>query len=159
MQLSYDAEMQKARPGMEGDTSFSDIVTAKNTSEKGYHGLMVAQNGEDGFKAPAAATDITTSPLGVVACAHDMESNRDSDEPHYDEKFPVNVLRKGRIWVRTEGTITVGTSTVNVRYAGTGEKGAFAGTAVSMETAVLPNARWVKGVTGAGLALLEINLP
>lgn len=157
-QTSYSVDQPVAKAGMLADLSFKDVVTRSNAAAV-LVGKLVSLDGEGKCKAPAAATDITNATLaqGVVLSQHAMESSA-SGAPQYPAKSAVPVARKARVWVETEDAITVGTSSVNVRYAGTGDKGSFAGAPVTNETAVLPNARWVQGNSAAGLALLEIDL-
>jgi hypothetical protein len=76
----------------------------------------------------------------------------------YAAKDTLNILRKGQIWVLTEGTVAAG-GNVFVRYAGTGTKGACRAAAVTDEAGQLLGAKFVTSVTGAGLAIVEINLP
>ncbi len=160
MQTSYSIDQAAAFAGMKGDGApVQDVVTGENAAAVLFGSYACLDSAVGSIKAPAAAVDITAigKQVGVVLAKQDMVSSA-SGSAQYPAKSAVPVMKKGRVWVTVEDAITVGTSTVNVRYAGTGNKGAFAGAAVSSETAVLPGARWLSNTTGAGVALLEINL-
>lgn len=162
MQTSYSLNISPAQAGQIGDSGFHDIVSRKNTASALLFGHAVKLGASEGeVIAPAAAADITDLKLlqGVVVASQTLASSSSGD-PQYPLKSTVPVMRKGRIWVKTESTVTVGTSGVHVRYAGVGNAGAFRGATVSMETAQIPDAqaKWVVGASASGFALLELNL-
>lgn len=74
---------------------------------------------------------------------------------------PCNVLRRGRIAVVVEEAISLGDAVFFRHTAGVGEQvGAFrtdADTADADE--ITEGAEWVSETTGAGIAILELNLP
>lgn len=160
MQLTYGA----MEPGLEGglvDTSYvKDVKTLANTATTVDFGHFVTRGATATTAIVPATAAAITSELNVRGVAlHDPTVlNQSSGDPHYPLNSPMNVLRKGRVWVRSEDAITVGTSTVNVRYAGTGTKGAFRGAAVTDETAVLPKSKWLTSCDAGGLAVLELDL-
>lgn len=160
-QTSYSIDQAVAIEGMIADASLvQDVITGQNQVTAVEFGKFVAKGaGDNDIIVPAAATDITSALLrrGVVHAHQAMESSA-SGNPQYPVKSAVNVLKKGRIWVKPEDTVDP-TLSVHVRYAGVGTKGAFRGATVASETAVLANARWLSTTTVAGqLALLEIDL-
>jgi hypothetical protein len=160
-QTSYPQYQDPAIAGQKADIGNDDVVSA-NADDAALDGhFLTLGAGEGKCKQPAAAADITNvqKALGVAvrSLAREMEIGN-TDPAQYKAGAMVPVMKKGRLWVVVEDAITVGTSTVNVRYAGTGNKGAFLGAAVAMETAVLDGAKWIKGTSGAGLALLELSL-
>jgi hypothetical protein len=162
MQTSYSQNLVAGFPGLKYDGAFSqDIVTGENVAAAHGFGKFACLGAGPGLIAlPAAAADITDlkKAIGVVLAKQDMESSASGD-PQYPVKSAVPVMKKGRVWVNTESAVTAGSSDVHVRYvAGSGSVGAFRGAAVASETAILPDAKWLSTTTGAGLALLEINL-
>lgn len=162
MQTSYSINQAAGRIGGIADSGPKLIDTYLNPDAVLYFGHVATLGAaEDEAVAPDAAADITDEKLvlGVVVASHEMESVNDSLDPHYVVKSAVPIMRKGRVWCAPEDTITKGTSTVNVRYTGTGKAGALLGGAVSMETAVLPKARWESSTSGNGqLAILALDL-
>ncbi len=72
-----------------------------------------------------------------------------------------SLVRNGRIWVVVEEAITVG-DLVFVRHTAGGggtQLGAWRNDADTASAQAVPEASWLKGSTGAGIALLQINLP
>jgi len=161
MQTSYSVKQAASFAGLIADTyQGKDIVTKVNEDGVIYIGRLVSfDDGDLTAKHPAAAADITGKAIGVVAHSHNNQSKNDGLDPNYEIKKPFDVMKKGRIWVKSEDAVTAYNSTVNVRYvAGSGVVGGFLGAAVSMETAVLPNARWITSCGAGELAVLEVNL-
>lgn len=166
-QLSYSVNQSAAKIGQLADLGLAkDIVTGYNpaSGEVALFGhFMTKGTGANDVKRPAAAADITDLKLarGVVIASEAIVSDPSVVDPQYPVKSAPSILKKGRIWVVAEDAITAGTSGVHVRYAGTGNKGAFRGAAVVGETGQLQDAqaKWLSSTTAPGqLALLEINL-
>lgn len=83
----------------------------------------------------------------------------------YADKETVNVVSKGVIWVYSTAAIALGDAVrfFNADHSGT-VTGAFLGrftkTAVATKTtAITAGARWLSETSGAGLVLLEIDIP
>ena len=83
----------------------------------------------------------------------------------YPDKETVNVVSKGVVWVYTTAAIALGDAVrfFNADHSGT-VAGAFLGrftkTAVANKTiAVSTGARWLSETSGAGLVLLEVDIP
>ena len=83
----------------------------------------------------------------------------------YPDKETVNVVSKGVIWVYSTAAIALGDAVrfFNADHSGT-VTGAFLGrftkTAVATKTtAITAGARWLSETSGAGLVLLEIDIP
>lgn len=166
-QLSYSVNQSAAKIGMLADLGLAkDIVTGYNSAvgEVALFGHFMSKGtGDNDVKRPAAAADITDLKLakGVVIASEAIVSNPAVTDPQYPVKSAPSILKKGRIWVVAEDAVTAGVSGVHVRYAGTGNKGAFRGASVVAETAQLQDAqaKWLSSTTAPGqLALLEINL-
>jgi hypothetical protein len=75
----------------------------------------------------------------------------------YDD---VPLMRQGRIFVTAEGTVTRG-DPVFVRFvvAGSEVYGGLSNAPDSTDCGLLLGARWGSSRTGAGIAILELNLP
>jgi hypothetical protein len=83
----------------------------------------------------------------------------------YPDKETVNVVSKGVVWVYTTAAIALGDAVrfFNADHSGT-VTGAFLGrftkTAVANKTvAISAGARWLSETSGAGLVLLEVDIP
>jgi hypothetical protein len=82
----------------------------------------------------------------------------------YPDKETVNVVSKGVVWVYTVEAIAL-TDAVRfykADYSGTttgAYLGRFGKTAVSTKTIAVSGARWLSKTTGAGLVLLELDIP
>lgn len=75
----------------------------------------------------------------------------------YKSGASVSVLTEGPIWVETEEAVTVN-DPVYVRAVATGteKKGVFRKSEDSTDCILIPNGRWLRGNSGAGLAVLEL---
>lgn len=72
-----------------------------------------------------------------------------------------SLVRQGRIWVVVEEAVAVGDAVFFRHTAGGGgsELGAFRNDADTVTADQVTQASWVVGSAGAGVALLEINIP
>lgn len=154
MQTSYSINQSAALEGGLYDLGLDKDVVSGVSAAAVKIGKLVTLSAQDIYAAPAASGDVTAKSCGVVLRPINLaQDGLDSIEA----KKPFNVLKKARVWVKPEdiGNFAIN-GAVNVRYAGTGDKGAFRCASVSSETAVLPNAKFI-GKSG-DLALIEINL-
>ena len=168
VQTSYTIGMAVGFPGMIADASMiQDIETHYNPEGAVFFGRVVTRGAAaTQIVHPDAAAEITDEKLvrGLVVATQETVSSYPNDnlDPAYPAAMPVPVMRKGRMWVLAEDTITEGTSTVNVRYlagAGGTKLGSLRGASVVNETAVLPKSKWKTSTSGAGqLAIVEIDL-
>ena len=101
--------------------------------------------------------------LGVSVYTATFEKGRSTNPfdriaAEYPGGSVLNVLREGRIYVETEGEVSVGDD-VYVRHTADGdldELGGFAG-ASGTGLVELTSARWHKGTNAEGLAVLQVN--
>lgn len=82
----------------------------------------------------------------------------------YPDKQTLNVLSKGVIWVYTVEAVALGSDVrafITDQSAGTAgaDQGRFGATASAGNTVLIGGARWLSETTGAGLALLELDIP
>lgn len=158
MQTAYNSSLSAAKAGLLADMGPKDIVTKTHASLKVLFGHLIALGADNELgKVPALATDVTANAVGFVVADQSQEFINDSSDPGAPAGKQFGVLKKGRIWCPCEdvGNFSHG-GAVNIRYAGTGNKGAVRCAAVSMETAVLPSAK-ILAVDG-NFALVELNL-
>jgi len=130
MQTSYSVDQDAAIIGGLYDIGFNDVMSFVS-EEKAYYGHFVTKGTEDDeVRAPTASGDITDVKLGrgVVVRTQAIESNDDSDDPHYSIGETINVLRKGRVWVQVENAVTP-EDAVYVRHTDTAtyNRGSFRG--------------------------------
>jgi len=115
---------------------------------------------------PVNAGNAGQSVIGVTVRTHNQTNDTKYDLGGVStaiagiDGYPVgssmNVLTRGCIWVQSETAVNV-TQPVYVRsVAGaTEQKGAFRSTVDGSDLQLVPNARWVKGTSAAGLAVVE----
>lgn len=159
-QLDYTIDQAVGFEGQLADLSIKDVESHLAEGEV-LIGKIVTQGTALGqVKHPTTAAGITDEKLlkGLAIHHHAMESTVGGTYSYLD-KAAVNVLRKGRAWVKPENVVTASTSVPEVRYAGTGDKGAIRGGNVASETAALPQSKFRSSTTVIGqLAILEIDL-
>jgi len=128
-------------------------------------GLFVCQDVMDQEKArvPIVAADVTTAltALGITCHTQAIEQFYQSvGGAGYALNEEMSIVKRGAIWVLTESTVTVA-STPYARYTvNTTEKlGAIRGDDDTSKAGIIPTARFLRGASAGGYALLEINLP
>jgi len=141
------------------DDSFA-IPLANGAGAAVGFGVMVrrdAANPEDQFDIFSATGQ---APVGILVHTHAQENPALAGDLGVDLLEPASVLRRGRIWVRVEEAVAVGDDVFFRHTAGTGtEIGAFRNDADTASCDQITNAQWLQGSTGAGVALLEVNIP
>ena len=163
MQTSYSIDQPKAIEGQLADLENKDVMTGENTLTDIFFGKFVSRGaGDNLIIRPAASTDITdvTKARGVALTHQAIESNLGSAAPFYPQKSAVNVLKKGRVWVKVEEAVTP-TDPVFVRFAsGAGGTvlGSFRKTADTATAAQLAGAKYLSNAAANGLALLELDI-
>jgi hypothetical protein len=103
---------------------------------------------------------VATRFLGVTLRTHHLEQAYNGDGAKYLVTDTMNVLNRGRVWVKVEETVAVG-DPVYLRFIpDTGKPvGGFRMSADSGDAILLDGCRWVRGASANGLAVLEINQP
>lgn len=166
-QTSYSLAQPVAMPGLLGDSGFHDILSGIAASAMGFGLAALKGSGDADLALPAASGDVAKV-RGVTV--HNQAIEQDSSGlAQYKQKSAVNVIHKGRVWVKVEEAVAPGDA-VAIRYSntyasGSGDgKGAFAKTAVTNEVAVFSDgsqgskAKWLTSASANGLALLEVAL-
>lgn len=135
MQTSYDLDQSVAFEGMLGDLSVKDVESHVAEAE-----ILIGKGVTQGTALgqvlhPDSAAKITDVKLfkGVAIHHHAMEQKYPAGSGNYSypQYASVNVLRKGRVWVKPEQTVTAGTSIPHMRFAngiadvGLVQKGSF----------------------------------
>jgi hypothetical protein len=127
-------------------------------------GRFVVQGTDDHETALPAASTLTETGLGIVAEIAPREDGTTAGT--FDSNEAVNIVTKGRVWVTVEDAVSAGQSAF-VRFTadsdGAGDAtrpvGNFRSDADTDEAVELPESRFETSTSGAGLALLYINLP
>ena len=158
-QTSY-VEQGQLLAGMKADTGFDDVLSALAEGAVPFGRFLAAgTDAERQVKLPALATDITNKKAlrGIAVHTHAIESEYQGSNPaEYKDEAAVSYIRKGRIAVEVDEAVST-TDAVFVRFAG-GNEGKFRSDADGSNAAELANARYVKGTTGPGIAIIEVNL-
>lgn len=150
--------------GMKADSGFDDILSALAEGVIPFGRLVRAGTDPDRQVIPlSAAGDITNKKLvrGVAIHTHAIESTLGgSDVPSYKDKAAVSYMRKGRVAVQVEEAVTPADPVFARHTSGGGgsEIGRFRTDADTASAAELANARYITSTTGAGIAILELNL-
>jgi len=143
MQTSYETHMELALEGQLADNGPVDVLSRVAESDDVKIGLAVTQGSADNLCDLAGDGDTL---LGIVIHSH----ARLVDAPKKGDV--VNVLRKGRCYVRPSGAVSAGDG---VYLAGSGKLAA----APIADEAAISGARWATSAADGELAVVEINLP
>lgn len=155
-QLSYAINLGKALVGMIADNMQVLDIKSKRAegSAVGFGLFVIKGTGDQDAKLPTAAFTLAQAE-GVAVAAQTLEDDRGTNDPQYPQNYAMNVMRKGRIWVKAQDVITKGTSGVWVDQTNGRIAGADGGNHVDIST----KARWDSSTTAADeLAVLELDL-
>lgn len=129
-------------------------IQAEASAEIPFGGCVVFGTTEQGVKLPAANTD---KPKGIISHSHAYDKDTELGTTGLKPKTQVNVVRRGQVWVTVEEAVAIGDRGY-VRYAGTGQKGAFRKSAVAGETLdVTSEVQFKTSTSGAGIALVDCD--
>ena len=180
-QGTYPQTLVKGHEGMIADLQAYVSRSYRNQSGAAIpFGVLVATD-NDPTSNDAYAVEIATGATGIVGLAVStltMEgvsgSSAYTPSPTpvysdgrvgYPDKQTINVLSKGVVWVYTTEAIALGDA---VRFWDTANTGSVAGSflgrfcktaSTTKTTAITAGARWLSETSGAGLVLLELDLP
>ena len=161
-QTSYSVDPALGFRGLLADPNTDSymIPLANGAAAAQGFGIMVrrdATNPEDQFDIFSATGQ---TPVGILVHTQAQQNQALADPLGVSLLETASVLRRGRIWVVVEEAITVGDDVYFRHTAGTGsEIGAFRNDADTASCDQVTNAQWLQGSTGAGIALLELNIP
>ena len=161
-QLSYSENMPLAVEGKQADAAINNLIegTLYASGAIPFGRSVVKVTGEDdGVILPSATGQKF---VGVSVLTQVEEQVLTTGVVEYDDKDPINVMRKGKIWVYVEEAVDPDTDSVYFRHtAGAGGSviGRFRTDADTATADAVPNARFVTSTTAAGIAVIEINNP
>lgn len=162
-QLAYSLDPDIAREGSLAHLDPGRFIVTGIASEPIAPGRLVIANGANkGMALPLSAANITGAVLvgGISILDASVEPTL-ADLPLYDIGKAFGVLRRGRIYVRSEDVIAA-PGAVYVRFqngSGVNPIGRFSGT-THADKGLLAGARWLTTTSAVDqLALLEIAIP
>jgi hypothetical protein len=173
VQGTYSRTLTAGHEGMIADLQSYVVRTGYNESGAVVaFGSVVVLNTSGTQLSVKKISGATDTIMGIATDTHVFENSAGSiytlaskDANNligYPDKQPINVLSKGVIWVYVNEAVPELNSDVRIRhttasskYAGRFDVSADAGKTVK----VTAGARWLSTTSGAGLALLEIDIP
>lgn len=159
-QTSVADAMTRAFQGMLADSANHTIesMTSEEASAEVPFGVMVKQGTSD--TQFLKLTAITDKLVGIVVHSHAYDKPNELGDTGLKPKVTAGILRIGRIWVPVEEAVTPASSVlVRAVVAGAEVAGAFRDTADASDLIDISHiARYRTTTTGAGIALLEINM-
>ncbi len=157
MQLNYDDLLPSVEGGL-GDAGHHDIVSRFSSSIVLF-GQGLAVVGPDESAQPSATGFVFEG----VALKVNLPLNNATGLAQYDANKAISVLRKGRVWVKSESIITnIITNGVFLRHTVNGAliPGQFRIDADTARADQITTARWLTTTAAINqLALLEFNIP
>ena len=161
-QTAYSVDPDLGFRGLLGDPNddaFALALANGSGAAVGF-GIMVrrdASNLEDQFDIFSATGQ---TPVGILVHTHAQQDSSLTGVNGVASLETASILRRGRIWVVVEEAITVGDDVYFRHTSGTGtEIGAFRNDVDGASCDQITDAQWLRGSSGAGVALLEINIP
>lgn len=164
MQTSITENPAAYQSGAIADSAFARDIVSRHVVVNGDAGAnpglavmrLVGTDDIDGCRQ--GHTVITAIAFEGVAM---LDTSLEQADPLYADTETVPVVRKGRIAVTVEEAVSDGDDVYfRVVAAGAEEAGAFRVSADGTDTIqISAGARWVSETAGAGIAVLEINLP
>ena len=159
-QTTYPTKPAVSFNGMLADLVDHDMTSKVNLDPGGAIPFGVAvKNGADDTTAvlPTAGNDKI---CGIAVHSHAYDNAALANSLGVPAGDMINNLKRGRVWVNVEEAVAVN-GAVRVRTSANGgntQLGAFRTTADAGHSGLLPNARFKSATTGAGLAIVEIDL-
>ena len=171
MQTAYNLNPPAARSGQLYDVSGNyDIATRVSSVAAPFGSFMVKDTGDDNVKLPSASASSSSVIDGVVVYSAFTQSGLAGDgvTPGVEAGKPINMLRKGRIWVYCETAFNPDSDTLFVRYTANGagkvvgqvRNDSDGGKADELgANGFLVAYQALNTLTGAGFLLLDLNIP
>jgi hypothetical protein len=127
-------------PGMEYDSSFSDIVSWIATVAIPF-GVLVYESAEGKASLPTATGNVTAGRCGIA-----LSDPMKASQVGYEIGDAVRVMKRGRCWIRTEEALAFGDVMFARFAAGTGTQlGAFRNDADTGTCSTPPNLLLLRG--------------
>lgn len=158
------AEQGVALDGMKADMGADDVLSRLAEGDIPMGRLCAVGTDKDAQAiVVATATDVTDQKkvLGVSLHSHDRETLAGANPPQYSDEESMNLMHKGRIYVKVEEAVTTDSPVFARVAAGGNGLGSFRASDPGGSAAVaLPadKARYLRGAGIDGLAVLELDL-
>lgn len=163
-QTSYPLNQPEAVAGNLADVGNNDIISRSAEAALVFGlGVMVGTDKDKQAKVLTSgvhASNVIDEKKFLGVTVRDLaRENLASSTNGYETYDTAAIIRKGRVYVKVEEAVTT-EDPVYVRHTtGTGTViGAFRKSADTNTAALLTNARWDKGASANGFAVLSINL-
>ncbi len=159
-QTTFDVVQAVAFAGMKGDATFDRVdsfINEESAAEMEF-GIMLQQGtlSNDAL----IPTGITNDLIGVLLHSHAYANDTEIGTTGVKPNVTLNVMSQGRCWVTTEETVTPASNVLVRCVTGTGTvMGRFRDTADGVTCLdISAYARYLSSTSGAGVALLEIDI-
>ena len=107
-----------------------------------------------------SSADVAADVLGLSFNTHNRQQQFSTGITYYSDKEPVNICRKGTVWVYGEEAVAPSSSVYGRFVKNTAKYQGYVGaSADSGKCLAISGAKYAKTTTEAGLVPLEINLP
>jgi hypothetical protein len=167
-QTSYSQSQKAGHPGLIFDTGYNDYISKLSDGVVPF-GRFVSRGSDINIcQLPQASTDVTdiTKGWGVAVSSQTLEHSVVGVNPSGFSQYPddasVSVMRRGRVWVDTEGSWAAG-DPVYVRFATNASQtglGAFRNAADASNAVQLAGATWINTGNAANgdIGIIEFDL-
>lgn len=149
-QTTYSETIAAAKAGMIANTEPVTLIsrTVETVAGVGFGKVVQQGAGDNGCKSDLTAMTADTY-LGVTVRERSVRPETPDQFAQYES---ARIMRKGVIWVMTDGAVAAG-SDVTVTLA----TGGLGTAAVAAGIIAIPGARWDSSTAGAGLAKLRLG--
>jgi hypothetical protein len=156
-QTSFQSDPDIAYEGQIAYPMLPRVVMSRAVAQVGGipFGRAVVRAADRTVKLPAAGADITNTFEGFAL----RQEYNEADSAGYANLKGLPVLRRGFIWVYTEGAVTE-EGLVYARHTANGgnvDLGRCRADVDSSNAAQIPNAKFVSSTTAAGFAIVEVR--
>jgi len=165
VQTSFSVDKQRAYAGMLADAGDKDTINKIATSAVPFGcGVVKRAAPADTVEqcgVPTATADVTARPRGIAVKDETRRGPQAGLPGGYEIGDSVTILKRGRIWVPVEGAVAQDGSPFCRFAAGAGGTvlGAFRADADTATAVAFPTAVFRTFTSGAGFAVVEVNLP
>jgi hypothetical protein len=156
-QLSISMDPDVAFEGMDAYPMFSRFIFTHYVAQVGGvpFGRFLVRAGENTVKLPTSASELTNAFKGVSL----RQEYREDNTVGYANLSSLPVMRRGFIWVLTEGAVTE-ESPVYARHTASGGNtilGLARADADSATAGLVPGAKFLASLAAAGLVPVELR--
>jgi hypothetical protein len=165
VQTSFSVDKVRAYAGMIADAGDKDTGNKIATSAVPFGcGVVKRAAPADTVEqcgVPTATADVTARPRGIAVKDESRRGPQSGFPGGYELGDSVTYVKRGRVWVAVEGAVAQDSSAFCRFAAGGGGTvlGAWRADADTATAVAFPTAVFRTSTTGAGFAIVEVNLP